>query len=85
MVAAISTTPVWPTVCTHIEEEAAVEARWQQVCRLIEATPEDDWPAQWSVIGACICCVGPLKLSALAQTDPFTAPASEFMCSRCRE
>lgn len=72
-----------PLTCGHDQTSEAVDDRWTQMIAIIEATPEDDHAAQWSVIGWCGCCCGPLKLTLLAQAQPFTAPASEFDCSRC--
>lgn len=71
------------SLCGRPHREDQIDQRWDEVSALIQATDEDDWAAQWSVIGACACCVGPLKLTAAAQENRFTAPDSDFLCSRC--
>ena len=69
--------------CHHGESDEHTDGRWEQTAEIINRTPEDDHAAQWSVIGSCRCCTGPLKLTLQAQDNRFTAPDADFDCSRC--
>jgi hypothetical protein len=69
--------------CPHGQTEAEVDSRFERMAEIINRAPEDDHAAQWSVIGSCRCCTGPLKLTLQAQANPFTAPDADFDCSRC--
>lgn len=58
--------------CVHGVTEEAAEKRFAVLTKRIEATPEDDHDAQWSVVAMCGCCCGPVKLP-------------DFMCSYCKK
>lgn len=62
----------------HGVTDAEVGGRWAQVSSIIARTPEDDHAAQWSAIGLCGCCEGPIKVSSIIQ-------GSKGMCTRCVE
>ena len=51
---------------THEVTAEDVAARWRRVEALIDATPEDDHGAQWSVVDVCACCRAPAHVGALA-------------------
>ena len=69
-------TVVEALTCFHALTEESVAQRWVQIERQIGATPEDDQDAQWSVVMACSCCVGPMR----SQYGNLS-----WRCTRCSE